>query len=442
MAKDLRFYLVTDTHYFENSLGASGEKYDEYMKTEQMCLAENQAICRAVFSKIAQDKTTDIVIMPGDLTKDGEKESHKALIADLYKLKQAGKRVYVITARHDFNEHPRAYCGNEYVPVEGTSREELFDLYYDFGYSEAIAIDRESMSYVVQLDENTRLLAINSDGTAERKGYIDDRLMAWLGEQIARAKKDNCYMFAINHYPIIPSVPIFSILGDAKVKQWRTVASFLADSGINLIFTGHMHIQSINQYTSEQGNRLWDVCTSALVGAPAKFRHVSLSEGRSARIRSVSVPSFDWDMQGLTVEQYFNRQFGSMVGNKFNKIINYGSKDAKPILKLVGRIANNLTVGGVGRLLCLSADASVKKEKLFDFASVIVMNVFAGDPPYSKETAVYQDIELALKRLKPIVKKLEKKLKDDGRPIDLKAIILGSICSDKPYSDNDAELKL
>ena len=34
----ISFYLLTDTHYFEPSLGASGKGYDEYMKGEQCAL--------------------------------------------------------------------------------------------------------------------------------------------------------------------------------------------------------------------------------------------------------------------------------------------------------------------------------------------------------------------------------------------------------------------
>ena len=83
--KSLNFYLVTDTHYFEPSLGASGKEYDEYMKGEQMCLAENANIVKAVFREIANDSDADIVLIAGDLTKNGEKESHKGFIKELYK---------------------------------------------------------------------------------------------------------------------------------------------------------------------------------------------------------------------------------------------------------------------------------------------------------------------------------------------------------------------
>ena len=72
--------------------------------------------------------------------------------------------------------------------------------------------------------------------------------MKWIEKQAKKAKDDNCFMFAMNHYPIIPSVPIFDLVGDAKLKNWRTVAEVFPEWGINLVFTGHMHIQSVNEY--------------------------------------------------------------------------------------------------------------------------------------------------------------------------------------------------
>ena len=53
---------------------------------------------------MAKNKDINIVLIAGDLTYNGELESHKEMIAKLYRLKNAGKRVFVITATHDFGK--------------------------------------------------------------------------------------------------------------------------------------------------------------------------------------------------------------------------------------------------------------------------------------------------------------------------------------------------
>ena len=92
--KTVSFYLVTDTHYFENKLGAGGEAFQKNMETEQYFVKESHAIVTATFAKIIEDKETDIVIIPGDLVKNGEKESHNSFIKKLYSLKENGKKVF------------------------------------------------------------------------------------------------------------------------------------------------------------------------------------------------------------------------------------------------------------------------------------------------------------------------------------------------------------
>ena len=85
--KPVSFYLVTDTHYLNNVLEPGGEAFEKNMVTEQFFVKESGAIISSTFDKIIEDKETDIVILPGDLVKNGEKESHNGFIEELYRLK-------------------------------------------------------------------------------------------------------------------------------------------------------------------------------------------------------------------------------------------------------------------------------------------------------------------------------------------------------------------
>lgn len=440
--KPLSFYLVTDTHYFEPSLGAEGKAYEEYMKGEQFFLKESSAIVKRTFERIAEDKETDILIIPGDLSKNGEKESHKSFIKELYKLKEQGKKIFVITAAHDYNEWSNGYKNDECVQVEGTKFEDLYEMYYDFGYSEALSVDRQTLSYVTEVSDGVRMLAINCDSTDDTKGVIDDRMLAWAQEQIEKSKEDGCYMFAICHYPIIPSVPVFDFVGDAKVKQWRKVATFLADNGIELVLTGHMHIQSINEFYSEKGNRLIDICTACLVGSPAKYRKITINEQAIMKIKSYDVQDFGWDMKGLGVKEYFDRQFEQAIVNKVNWALSGGKGAVKLIKKIGKKIFNSMTVGALARMLFIKVDKSLRKRKLTDIVSEVGLSIFAGDQPYVEGTPVFDALIKVLKRFNFIIKKVESKLSKDGDYVNLCKMILDSVGNNKGYSDQNAEFKL
>lgn len=132
--KDFSFYLVTDPHYYGISFKRTGSAYEERSKTDQKCVAETPAITDAGFEQIASDKSTDIVLIPGDLVYRGEYQSHVGFREKLYKLRDSGKKIYLITARHDYAEDPVEFDGDKTIPVKGMEREELRDFYREFGF--------------------------------------------------------------------------------------------------------------------------------------------------------------------------------------------------------------------------------------------------------------------------------------------------------------------
>lgn len=440
--KSNSFYLVTDTHFFAPTLGASGEAYEHYMEKEQMTLAENSAIAKATFDKIIEDTETEVVLLPGDLSKNGEKASHLAFVAELNRLKAAGKRVYVITARHDFNPSPVEYVGAERRTIEGTTREELRELYNDFGFSQALEVDERTMSYVAEIFPKVRLLALNSDGKLDGsdKGSFDAELLSWIKAQAQKAKEDGCTVFAMNHYPMIPGVPVFSLVGDTKMRDWQNVCDFLADNGVNLVFTGHMHNQSINHRTSAKGNPFTDICTSALVGYPAQYRKITFVDNCTVDVETIDVPAFDWNMQGLTNKQYFERQFKQSIINRIGGMLSGGEGAVKALKGFAWKLLNRITVGGFGRLLWIRVDKRIKKVPLMDLVTAIVMNIFAGDAPFVEGTPEFDAVRRLLKRFGFVIKKVEKKLGKNG-DVDLCKLVFDTLGNNKGYSDNNARVK-
>ena len=440
--KPISFYLVTDTHYFENKLGAGGEAFEKNMVTEQYFVKESHAIVSSVFEKITEDKETDIVIIPGDLVKNGEKESHNSFIKELYKLKESGKKVYVITAGHDYNDSAYILKDDGRKPVEGTDYDELCDMYCDFGYGDAIAFDESTHSYMAEIADGIRMLAIHCDSKNQPKGTMDDRLMAWAKEQLDKAKVDGCDVFAICHYPIIPPVPVFDLVGDAKIKDWRKVASFLADNGVELVLTGHMHIQSINEFHSEKGNRLIDICTACLVGSPGKYRKITVDESSVLKVSSLGVPDFGWDLKGLTPQEYFDNHFASAVVARVRGALGGGKGIVKHLKAFARKRLDKITIGTVKRLFFIKRDKNFDRKKFTAFVGEVGVSIFRGDGPYVEGTAGYNFLAGILSRASFVLKKIEPKLSKDGVKVDLRTMLLDTVGNNKGFSDNDAEFTL
>ena len=64
-------------------------------------------------------------------------------------LKKSGKRVYVLTATHDYQDDglTDSFVGNEKVKIPAAKREQLYDMYKEFGPDEANCCS--SRQYVV-----------------------------------------------------------------------------------------------------------------------------------------------------------------------------------------------------------------------------------------------------------------------------------------------------
>lgn len=398
--ENLNFYLVTDPHYYDTSFKASGPAYERRSKTDQKCVAETGAIIDAGFKKLAEDKDTDIILIPGDLVYRGEYQSHVGFRERLYKLKEQGKRIYLITARHDYAENPVEFEGENEYPVKGMPREELREFYKDFGFDEAISEHRESMSYVVQPQEGYRLLALNCDGDCKDfKGLWDDQ-MQWALEEIKKAHEAGDYIFAMTHYPLLPFSSIMHLIGDAKLTDWEKRANEFADAGMNLIFTGHMHAQALTQHTSPNGNLITDIQTGCFVGCPCAYRKVIIDD-KNVNVQSYTIEDFDWDKGGKTGAEYFQWRFDRMIDWKMDEILPAPAK----------KILDRFTLKKLGRLLCFKVDKSIENRLAKDVGIELVRNIFIGNEPYVKGTPMYEAMAKLLKRLHPITHIIERKLK-------------------------------
>lgn len=420
--QNLNFYLVTDTHFFDPSFKRSGAAYEKRSISDQKCVAETPAIIDAGFKQIADDKETNIILIPGDLVYRGEYQSHIGLRNRLFKLKEQGKKIYLITARHDYDDNDSfEFDGDKMLPVKAMPRDELCDFYKDFGFDGAISEHKESMSYVAQLADGIRLLALNCDGDCKDFKGLWDNQMKWALEQIKDAHRTGNYIFAMTHYPLLPFSPIMNLISDSHLTDWEKRANQFADAGLDLIFTGHMHAQAVTEYVTENGNKITDIQTGCFVGCPCAYRKVTIKDS-TADIKSYTINDFDYDKQGKSAKEYFQWRFDRMIDYKMKEIL------PKPAMKIL----NKLTVKKICNLLWFNPDKSIQNILAKDLGIELVRNIFIGNEPYVKGTAVYEAFEKLLNRLSLIIHIAEKKAGKKSKVLsDLKSFLLCTIGDEK-----------
>ena len=448
--KELKFYVMADPHYFASELGCSGEEYEDFMHYEQKCFAETESINKSVFSFLEKADEADIVLIAGDLIFNGEAKSHEGFLKLLYGLKESGKKIYVVTADHDFkwsDGETFAFSDSGRYSPERTERHELPELYRDFGFGDAIARDDEHLSYVAQLSEGVRLLALNCDFKEGGKYLFRPEQWDWIAEQTKKAREENQMMIAMCHYPIQPGQPLFSIISPMVIKDAHSFATFLADEGVALIFTGHMHNQSINLLETEKGNKIYEVTTGSVIADPAFIRHVTLSDGK-ASIKSIPTPDFEWNTDDC--KQYLSDMFDRMIVNvltdmrddterMMNKFHLEDKGATKKLLNTAGKLVCGIKIGTLSKMLFIRCDKSIRRMKLLDYATVFVRNIFEGNQPFKEGTAEGDVFLALLKRIKPVLRKISVN-GWDGNKADLYEI-LKNTAGNYGIDDYNAELE-
>lgn len=414
MPQPLCVTVLTDIHHYSVKNGVSGKAYEKANSKSQILLAESGEVLDSLFSKIASDCRSDIVLISGDLTSNGDPESHKEIIEKLRRLKAHGKRVYVITATHDFRNSgvTDAYSGDKKISVPTATRDMLFDMYREFGPDEAIALHRESMSYVIQLQDGYRLFALNDDTNGNGKSGFSDECFEWISEQAKKAHDDKQLIIAMTHHPLISPSPLYKIIGGGNMLgDYEKRIEQLADLGISFVLTGHTHIHNISDYYSESGNRLYDICTGSPIGYPGVIRLISFDNTVKVTTEYTPTPK-SFESRGEDIKAVLERQFIGVIKN----MIEYAAVDTdkladaaqsisiKPkviykfawIIKPVFKFLNSLKVGTVAKWTkketgLKKADyEAVKDIRAVDIITELVLNLYAGESKYPPQTPIYK----------------------------------------------------
>ena len=327
---ELKIAVLSDIHIMNPQLlRGDGDAIRNYIKRDRKLLQESVALLNTAVDSIIEERP-DVVLIPGDLTKDGEYVSH-ILVADtlLKRFRDAGIEVYVIPGNHDVNNpHAAIYHGDSTSRTRTVSRDDFAKLYSDYGYSAALACDTASLSYVVQLDKNTRLIAIDAcrydendyaRNTCVTGGRIRQATSDFIRRQAEEARRDGCRMIAMMHHGLVGHWKWQDkVMGDYLVADWKKHAEAMAKLGIGMIFTGHFHANDISEYGS-WGDKIYDIETGSTVSFPMPFRIVSLGE------------------DGIGIDTRYIRQLPGMMSES-----ELGSKARQYAVSAISAIVNNM----------------------------------------------------------------------------------------------------
>lgn len=297
---NLRIAVMSDLHYLSPDMIADTEDFEHAFNSDRKLLKESSSVLHEMLERVRADKP-DILLVSGDLTKDGEQECHAALAKQLQQLQQdvPGLKIYVINGNHDirnYNAKNFNTADGKAVPATRTEPED-FRRIYDFVYSDPTVIatftpaegnKAGGLSYVARPVEGLTVIAMdtcryssdntsNGDDEHETSGAISADLEKWVIEQTAAAKARGDLVIGLEHHGLVPHFDVQpTILPMYLVNGYERIAQEYADAGMSVVFTGHMHAVDIAAMTTAAGNTFYDIETGSALTYPCPVRFVDL----------------------------------------------------------------------------------------------------------------------------------------------------------------------
>lgn len=278
--------VAADVHFIAPTLTDNGAAFTHVITAaDGKVMRFSSELTEAFFSQIAAERP-DCLILAGDLTFNGARESHEAFAAYCETLEQTGVPVLVLPGNHDLN-YPEAarFHGDTFDRVDSISAEDFRTLYAPYGYDEALSADGHSLSYVYPLRPGLRLLLVDSN-TDPQYDTVPDATFAWIEAQLHDAAQAGDRVIAVSHQTLLQHNPKFS--DGFVITNRERLLHLYRKYHVTVNLSGHMHIQH-----RMQSGALTEIVTSALSVQPCQYGVLRLTgEGGSYETRCTDVSAW------------------------------------------------------------------------------------------------------------------------------------------------------
>ncbi|WP_049617434.1 metallophosphoesterase [Streptococcus sp. X16XC17] len=260
--KLLSIVLATDLHYLSSDLTDKGSYFSDmvdYADGKNMYYIEE--ITDSFVDEMIALKP-EILILSGDLTFNGEKESHLDLKRKLDRIQKKGTQIFVIPGNHDIERSSAAsFFGDDFQLVATLSKKQFAELYKEFGLQQSLQKDDNSLSYIYEARKDTWLLLVDSN--SDKENELSVGTLHWMEDILKQAEKKGVKVISVTHQNILVHHPNFT--RGFQLNQASQLKDIFKDSPVLLNLSGHIHIQHIEKEV------IPEILTTSLAVSPHQY---------------------------------------------------------------------------------------------------------------------------------------------------------------------------
>lgn len=252
LTKEDQIWIISDLHYLSPTLFDTGEAFSYIEKTAAgKELRYGKERMDALLEQVKRDKPKHLLVS-GDLTLNGEKQSMLELAEYFGKMEKAGTQVQVIPGNHDIaSGWARAFKGDQQEVVAQVSHKDFAEIFVDFGYNQAANRDAHSLSYLSKVSSNLWFIMLDSNiysdgmgkGGPKTNGRIKKETLDWMEEQLQAAEEAGVQALPVVHHNVLRQHHMLS--KGYTLDNTIDVKRLLDRYGVQFGFSGHTHAQNI-----------------------------------------------------------------------------------------------------------------------------------------------------------------------------------------------------
>jgi len=292
-----KIVVLSDIHLMAPTLLQSeGEAWQNVLATDRKLLDFSKPLFDEVVARIKNDLKPQLVLITGDLTKDGELASHEYVVSQLDALRAAGIATLVIPGNHDVDRGSAAvsYDGANTTQVPSPTLDEFAALYANYGYGEGSTIEQLTKSYACEPIDGLVVIGINTGKDAT----LPSETLSWVCQQAAQATSSGKKTLVMMHHALNEHIlDANNFLATSMMNDADNIRQQLMQAGVKVVLSGHFHTSDIaKDYTAALTDSIYDIATGSLVSYPCHYRLLELNAALTQlQITTQSIGQTDYD---------------------------------------------------------------------------------------------------------------------------------------------------